>query len=341
MSALRLGLLGLGTVGQGVIRILAEHGDLLAERAGRPLALTRVASRSAKPEVDLLGAEFGTDPAVLVQADDVDLVIECIGGEQPCLDLLSTALRQGRSVVTANKALIATHGDTLHQLATGSGASLAYEAAVAAGIPILKAITEGLAANRIEWLAGIINGTSNYILTAMAKQGQDFATALAAAQELGYAEADPTFDVEGIDAAHKLAILAGLAFGRRFDFPAVATEGITKIAPIDIEYADRLGYVIKHLGIAQHNDGAVAASVHPALVPKTAALAQINGVTNAVQVGADAVGSTLLSGPGAGMLPTASAVLADVIDLARGAPAPRRLAAEAASSTADVESLKH
>ncbi|MEM1435236.1 MAG: homoserine dehydrogenase [Pseudomonadota bacterium] len=335
MSPLRLGLLGLGTVGQGVISILGEHSGLLEERAGRPLTLTRVASRSAKPEVDLLGASFGTDPAALVQADDVDVVVECIGGEQPCLDLLTAALGRSKSVVTANKALIATHGDALHQLASSSGAGLAYEAAVAGGIPILKAITEGLVANRIEWLAGIINGTSNYILTAMAEQGQDFSSALATAQELGYAEADPTFDVEGIDAAHKLAILAGLAFGRCFDFAGVATEGISGIAPIDIEYAARLGYVIKHLGIARFADGAVETSVHPALVPEGAPLAQIKGVTNAVQVGADALGSTLYTGPGAGMLPTASAVLADVVDLARGAPPPRRLAAAAAPMAAD------
>lgn len=330
MKPLRIGILGLGTVAQGVLHILKDNAALLTARAGRPVVASRVASRRPRPEVDLGTAVFSTDTAALTVADDVDIVVECIGGEQPCLDLLNAALGAGKSVVTANKALIASHGDALHALASRQGVSLTYEAAVAGGIPILNALSAGLAANRIEWIAGIINGTSNYILTAMAEQGQSFADALSEAQRLGYAEADPTFDIEGIDAAHKLTILAGLGFGRPFDFAAVATEGIAAVAPIDIEYARRLGYVIKHLGIARQRQAAggieVEARVHPALVPMAAPLAQVNGVTNAVMIGGNAVGSTVYMGPGAGMLPTASAIVADVVGLARGQrPAPRIL----------------
>ncbi|MEM6707634.1 MAG: homoserine dehydrogenase [Pseudomonadota bacterium] len=336
MTPLRLGLLGLGTVAQGVLSILKTSGPLMRDRCGRELVVTRVASRRLRDNVDLGGAEFSPDLASVVAADDVDVVVECVGGEQPCLDLLTEALRNGKSVVTANKALIATHGDLLHVLAAERGVTLSYEAAVAGGIPVLGALTQGLAANRIDWIAGIINGTSNYILTAMAQRGQDFETALRDAQDLGYAEADPTFDIEGVDAAHKLAILAGLGFGRAFRFDAVTCTGISSVTGADIAFADRLGYVIKHLGIARSptDAGAIELCVHPALVPKSAPLAQVNGVTNAVMVGGDAVGSTVYIGPGAGKLPTASAVLADVVAIARGQAAPRRLAAEGEVSSA-------
>lgn len=319
MSALKIGIAGLGTVAQGVVQTLQRNANLITGRAGGELRVAAVASRSAKPDVDLHGARFSTDLNTLVGASDVDVVVELLGGEQPALDLCRAALAAGQHVVTANKALIAHHGAELHALAAQQGVCIAYEAAVAGAIPVLGAIGRGLAGNQIEWLAGIINGTSNFILSAMAGasgSSLSFAEALSQAQELGYAEADPTFDVEGIDAAHKLAILTSLAFGAPLNFPAVFTEGISEVTVDDIEYAAQLGYVIKHLGIARQTANGIEARVHPALVPAKNLLAQVDGVMNAVMVGADGAGPTLYYGAGAGMQPTASAVVADLVDIA-------------------------
>ncbi|MGI9327295.1 MAG: homoserine dehydrogenase, partial [Pseudomonadales bacterium] len=316
-APLRVALLGMGTVAQGVIKILTEQRELLQRRSGRPIEIVGIASRRLRAEVTLGDIPFSTDLAGLCESTEVDVVVECIGGEEPALTLVGAALAAGKSVVTANKALIANHGNALHEQAHASGAELAYEAAVAGGIPILGGLTAGLAANQAHWLAGIINGTSNFILSAMTDQGQAFSDALAQAQELGYAEADPTFDVEGVDAAHKLAILAGLAFDSPFQFDAIYVEGITEVTTEDIEYAERLGYKIKHLGVARCRDDGIEARVHPALVPAEQILARVDGVTNAVMVCGDSVGVTAYVGPGAGMLPTASAVVADLVAIAR------------------------
>ena len=286
--------------------------------AGRELRLTRVASRTPRPEVDLGNATFSTDLADLTVANDVDVVVEVIGGEDAAKTLFSAAVAANKHVVTANKALIALHGNAIMRDARRAGVFVGIEAAVAGGIPIINALTRGLAANRIEWLAGIINGTSNYILTAMSEEGQGFATALQEAQRLGYAEADPTFDVGGIDAAHKLTILAGLAFGTPFDFASVHVEGIADVDAEDVAYARELGYRIKPLGIARRTAKGVEARVHPCLTPDSDLIAKVDGVMNAVQVKGHAVGSTLYVGPGAGAEPTASAVVADLIELARG-----------------------
>jgi homoserine dehydrogenase len=263
----------------------------------------------------------------VVRDPEIDLVVEVIGGEERAAELFRDSVEAGKHFVTANKALIAVHGGELLRLAAGAGLSVGFEAAVAGGIPIVKTLSEGLAANAINWIAGIINGTSNYILTGMAVEGRSFEDALAEAQALGYAEADPTFDVEGIDAAHKLTILSALAFGTDLDFDAVFTEGIAGVTPEDIEYANELGYQIKHLGITRRSDAGVELRVHPTLVPRTRMLAKVDGVMNAVVINSDAVGSSLYYGPGAGAGPTASAVLADVIDIARcggTVPAPAR-----------------
>ena len=317
MKALRIGICGLGTVAQGVVGLLRSNGADIDRRSGRAVRLVRVASRTAKPEVDLLGAAFTTDVLDVVRDPEVDLVVELIGGEDRAAELFRASLEAGKDVVTANKALIAVHGAELLRQAASAGRAVGFEAAVAGGIPIVKTLSEGLAANAINWVAGIINGTSNYILTAMAVEGRSFEDALAEAQALGYAEADPTFDVEGIDAAHKLTILSALAFGTDLDFDAVFTEGISAVTPEDIEYANELGYQIKHLGITRRSDAGVELRVHPTLIPVSRMLAKVDGVMNAVVVNSDAVGSSLYYGPGAGAGPTASAVLADVMDVAR------------------------
>ena len=333
-APLRVGLAGLGTVGRAVVRELLENGAVLAARAGRPLELTRVVSRTPRPEVDLGGAPFATDLAVLTAGDAVDVIVETIAGHdaQRALDaargLFVDAIAAGKHLVTANKALIAQHGNALLSAAERAGVRVGFEASVAGGIPILNALTHGLAANRIEWLAGIVNGTSNYILTAMTDRRGDFDTALAEAQRLGYAEADPSFDVDGIDAAYKLAILAGLAFDAPFDFDAVHTEGISEVDVEDIEYARELGYRIKHLGIASRGVSGVEARVHPCLVPENALIAKVDGVMNAVQVNGHAVGSTLYLGPGAGGAPTASAIVADLVAIARDERPGRRASGE-------------
>ena len=317
LNPLRIGVAGLGTVAGGVVRLLRDEAERLARQAGRPLRLVRVASRTPKPDIDLGGAAFSTDLDTLDQAD-VDVVVELIGGEDRALELVSDALGRGQHVVTANKAIIARHGDELLERARRQGVGLGFEAAVAGGIPVLGALRDGLAANRVRTLAGIVNGTSNYILTAMAAQGASFAEALAKAQELGFAEADPTFDVEGIDAAHKLTILAALAFDTDFQFAGVYTEGISQITGEDLEYAKELGYRIKHLAIARRTGAGCEVRVHPTLVARNSLLAGVDGVMNAVWIEGDAAGPTLYYGAGAGALPTASAVVADLIAIARG-----------------------
>ena len=320
---LRVGLAGLGTVGQAVVRELLGNADALRARAGRELALSRVVSRTARPEVHLGGAPFATDLRTLTAGDAADVIVETIAGQDAgqalaaARGLFEDAIAAGKHLVTANKALIAQHGNALLSAARRAGVCVGFEASVAGGIPILNALTQGLAANRIEWLAGIVNGTSNYILTAMTERGESFAAALGEAQRLGYAEADPTFDVEGTDAAYKLAILAGLAFDVPFDFDAVQAEGISHVDIEDIEYARELGYRIKHLGIASLGSDGVAARVHPCLVPESALIAKVDGVMNAVQVHGHAVGSTLYLGPGAGGAPTASSIIADLVAIAR------------------------
>lgn len=329
MTPLRVGLAGLGTVGGTVARLLLEDAALIAQRAGRPVELRRVASRTPKPGIDLGQASFDTDLASL-DAGDVDVVVELIGGETAAKDLVANGIAAGRHIVTANKALLAAAGDDIFAAANRRGVAVGFEASVAGGIPIINALRTGLVANRFDALAGIVNGTSNYILTAMEEEGLDFATALAEAQRLGYAEADPTFDVEGVDAAQKLAILAALAFDAGIDFAGVHLEGISGIDIEDIRYARELGFSIKHLGIARLRDDGIEARVHPALVPESVLIAKVSGVMNAVMVHGSAVGPTLYVGPGAGGLPTASAVVADLIELARGTlpvpePATRRL----------------
>ena len=316
MQPLRIGLCGLGTVGQGVLELLSRNGNAIARQAGRPIEIVRIASRTPKPHVVPEGVAFSTDVADVVADARVDVVVETIGGTDVAARLFQSCIDARKNIVTANKALLAMHGAALLPAAQRADISVGFEAAVAGGIPIIKALREGLAGNAIHWIAGIINGTSNYILTAMA-DGRDFAEALADAQALGYAEADPTFDVEGIDAAHKLAILAALAFGIRLDPSAVYTEGISRVSVEDIDYAAALGYRIKHLGIAREAAAGIELRVHPTLIPERRLLAKVDGVMNAVVINSDAVGSSLYYGPGAGALPTASAVLADLIDIAR------------------------
>lgn len=318
MEPLRVGLCGLGTVAQGVLKILADNADNITRRAGRPIVVTQVASRRPRPEARLGDAEFSTDVLKLPTHPDVDVLVELIGGETTALELQKAALRAGKPVVTANKAVIALHGNELAALAQQHDVALCFEAAVAGGIPVIAAITRGLAANEVHWLAGIINGTSNYILTAMADRGESFDEALAEAQRLGYAEADPTFDVEGIDAAHKLTILAALAFGMDFRFSEVYTEGIGRITQEDIAYARELGYRIKHLGIARRSEAGVEVRVHPTLIPEHRLLANVQGVMNAIVVHGHAAGDTLYYGAGAGEMPSASAVVADLVEIARG-----------------------
>ncbi len=327
LPPLRLGIAGLGTVARGVLELLAANSRSLQRQAGRGMAVVAVASRTPRPEVDLAGARFSTDLSTLHHAD-IDVVVELIGGEDRALALVRAALDGGQSVVTANKALIAAHGEELLGRVTGNGVRLGFEAAVAGGIPIIGALTRGLVASRVQTVAGIINGTSNYILTAMANEGSTFGDALARAQALGYAEADPSFDVEGIDAAQKLAILAALAFDMGLATRGVFTEGIAGVTSEDIGYAAELGYRIKHLGITRRAAGGIEARVHPTLVPERSMLAKVDGVMNAVLVESDAAGPTLFHGAGAGAAPTASAVVADLVAIARGEALKHRIGGE-------------
>jgi homoserine dehydrogenase len=317
MKEVKLGLCGLGTVGSGTFNVLARNAGEINARAGCKVRVVHVGARRDNPACDTSGVQVSRDIFDVARDPEVDILVELIGGTDTALELVREAIAHGKHVVTANKALVAEFGNELLAEAEAAGVTVAFEAAVAGGIPIIKALREGLAGNRIEWLAGIINGTGNFILTEMRDKGRDFDDVLAEAQQLGYAEADPTFDVEGIDAAHKLVILAAIAFGMPLQFDKVFTEGISRIATQDVDYAEELGYRIKHLGIARRTDAGIEMRVHPTLIPESRLLANVNGVKNAVLVEADAVGPTLYYGAGAGAEPTASAVLADVVDLAR------------------------
>ena len=318
---LRIAVAGLGTVGAGVVRIIAAHGDLLAARCGRRLEISAVSARnrSADRGIDISGFTWFDDPVGLARQADADVVVELIGGEDgPAKALCEAAIAAGRHVVTANKALLAVHGNALGEAAEVAGVALNFEAAIAGGIPIVKALREGLAANRIDRVYGILNGTCNYILTEMREQRRAFADVLAEAQKLGYAEADPTTDVDGFDAAHKLALLASLAFGSRVDFGGVDVEGIRDISLADIDYAGELGHRIKLLGSARLTEHGLEQRVYPCMVAESAPIAHVDGATNAVVASGDFVGDTVYEGAGAGAGPTASAVVADIVDIARG-----------------------
>lgn len=317
MNPVRIGICGLGTVGGGTFNVLATNAQLIARRAGRDVIVQQVGARRDNPACDTSSVDVTRDIFDVARNPEIDIVVELIGGYEVAKELVMTAIDNGKHVVTANKALIAVHGDEIFAAAEAKGVSVMYEAAVAGGIPIIKALREGLSANRINWLAGIINGTGNFILTEMRDKGRDFADVLKEAQELGYAEADPTFDVEGIDAAHKLTILASNAYGIPLQFDRCFTEGISKITRDDVEYAEELGYRIKHLGVSRCTEKGIDLRVHPTLIPESRPIAKVDGVLNAVTVNGDAVGDTLYVGAGAGAGPTASAVVADIVDLAR------------------------
>ena len=324
-APLRIGIAGLGTVGAGVVKLLAEHGRLLSLRGGRSLKLVAVSARSKakKRDIDLSGVRWERDPQALAAAPDIDVVVELIGGSGGAARrLVQSALRSGKHVVTANKALLAMHGTELAALAEKKGRILSFEAAVAGGSPIIKALREGLVGNRVRRLYGILNGTCNYILTTMRETGRDFDVVLAEAQAAGYAEADPSFDVDGIDAAHKLAVLTGAAFGARVNFPGVYVEGIRRVTSMDIRFAEELGFRIKLLGLARDTRYGIEQRVHPCMVSLEAPIAHIEGVFNAVVVDGDFVGTTMFQGRGAGQGPTASAVVADLVDVARGREMP-------------------
>lgn len=322
---LRLALAGLGTVGTGVIKIIQKHGDLLAQRAGRPVEIVAVHARSRSKDrgVDISAYEWVDDAAAFAAMDTVDVVVELVGGSDGlAYDLAKKTLGSGKHFVTANKALLAHHGYELAQLAEKNGVSLCYEAAVAGGIPIIKGMREGFAANNIQAVYGILNGTCNYILTEMRETGRDFDVVLKDAQELGYAEADPSFDIDGIDAGHKLCLLTALAFGTKPDFQSLEMTGIRHINATDITYASELGYRIKLLGIARRYNGSIMQVLEPCLVPLNSTLGTVEGVYNAVHVEGDFVRTGHLVGRGAGEGPTASAVMSDIIDIARGFSAP-------------------
>jgi homoserine dehydrogenase len=319
VKAVKIGLIGLGTVGSGTLSVLQRNAEEITRRAGRQIQVVAAAVRDiSKPrDVDTAAIHLTQDPFEIVNHPDIEIVVELVGGDVMPMEVVMKALDNGKHVVTANKALIALRGNEIFDKAQAEGLVVAFESAVAGGIPIIKSIREGLSANRIAWLAGIINGTSNYILTQMDQGAREFDDVLSEAQDLGYAESDPTFDIEGIDAAHKLTILASIAFGISLQFSKVYTEGITKISAEDITYARELGYRIKHLGIARKSDRGVELRVHPTLIPQSRLIANVNGVMNAVLVQSDAVGPTLYYGAGAGSEPTASAVVADLIDVVR------------------------
>jgi homoserine dehydrogenase len=316
---LRVGLVGLGTVGTGVVRLLQEHGTLIDGRLGFPLVLARIADVDLERDrgVALDDYRLGRDWRELVADPSIEIVIELIGGTGVARDVVRGAIEAGKSVVTANKALLASHGAEVFASAAARGVDVAFEASVGGTIPVLRALREGLCADRIRSLSGIVNGTCNFVLSAMDEEGEPYAACLKRAQDLGLAEADPSFDVSGRDSAHKLAILAGLAFGVSVAPDAIYTEGIERIAPLDIEYARRFGFRIKLLAIAKERDGTLEARVHPTMIPETSLLARVDGALNAVEVRGRFSGPTLYYGAGAGSLPTASAVVADVMELAR------------------------
>ena len=320
MQPVKIGLLGLGTVGGGTVSVLTRNADEIARRAGRGIQITLAAAKEYNADA-IIGLDqienITDDPFLVVDDPDVEIIIELIGGYSPAKELVLKAIENGKHVITANKALIAIHGNEIFKAAQEKGVIVAFEAAVAGGIPIIKAVREGLAANQIEWIAGIINGTGNFILTEMRDKGRDFEDVLNEAQSLGYAEADPTFDVEGIDAAHKLTILGSIAFGMPLQFDKTYIEGITKIEQQDVLYAEELGYRIKHIGISRKVDNGIEQRVHPTLIPERRLIANVDGVMNAILVKSDAVGPTLYYGAGAGAEPTASAVVADIVDVVR------------------------
>ena len=319
MKPIEVGLLGIGTVGSGVFTVLARNQEEIKRRAGRGIRIHTVADLNTQRAQELVKgqAEVVDDARKVIQNPEIDIVVELIGGYGIAKDLVLEAIAAGKHVVTANKALIAVHGNEIFKAAHAKGVMVAFEAAVAGGIPIIKALREGLSANRIEWIAGIINGTTNFILSEMRDKGLDFNTVLKEAQRLGYAEADPTFDIEGIDAAHKATIMSAIAFGVPMQFAQAHVEGITKLSAVDIKYAEQLGYRIKLLGITKKNPNGIELRVHPTLVPTKRLLANVEGAMNAVQVHGDAVGTTLYYGKGAGSEPTASAVIADLVDVTR------------------------
>lgn len=317
---MNIGILGLGTVGGGVVNVLNKNQKEISRRTGAAIQITHAAVRDINQAricpTDTIN--LTQDPHAVVNHSDIDIVLELMGGTGLAKDLVEAAIKNGKHVITANKALIATHGNELLKLAQDNQVHLLFEASVAGGIPILKSLEQGLSANQIEMVAGIINGTGNFILTEMRDKGRDFADVLKEAQALGYAEADPTFDVEGIDAAHKLAIIASIAFGSELQFDKVSTQGISQVEGEDVAFATELGYSIKHLGIAKKYDGKIEMRVHPTLIPKSRLLANVDGVMNAVLVKGNAVGPTLYYGAGAGDEATASAVIADLVDIIKG-----------------------
>ena len=319
MKPIKVGLLGIGTVGAGTFNVLQRNQEDIRRRAGRGIEITMVAARNLERAAQLTGGQcrIVDDPFQVVDSPDVDIVVELIGGYELPRELVLRAIANNKHVVTANKALLALHGNEIFAAAQEKGVMVAFEAAVAGGVPIIKALREGLTANRIESVAGIINGTTNFILSEMRDKGLDFATVLKQAQELGYAEADPTFDIEGVDAAHKLTIMSAIAFGIPVQFDKAHVEGISQLQADDIRYAEELGYRIKLLGITRRTSAGVELRVHPTLIPAKRLIANVEGAMNAVLVEADAVGSTLYYGKGAGSEPTASSVIADLVDVTR------------------------
>jgi homoserine dehydrogenase len=340
----RIGVAGLGTVGASVVRMIARRRDAMIA-SGLDIRVVAVSSRDRARDrgLDLAGVTWFDDPVALARSGDVDCVVELIGGaEGPARAVVEAALQAGKTVVTANKALLAHHGAALAALAEANGVALAYEAAVAGGIPVIKTLREGLPGNAVARVYGILNGTCNYILSRMEREGLTFEACLKDAQALGYAEADPTFDVEGFDTAHKLAILTSLAYGTAIDVDGVSVEGISRVQPLDLRMADELGYRIKLLGVAQATEAGIEQRVHPTMVPKSSAIAQVMGVTNAVTIDADAVGELTLIGPGAGGEATASAVVADIADVARGIMRPTfGVPASAMRASERVEMQRH
>ncbi len=319
MKPMQVGLLGIGTVGGGTFRVLSRNREEITRRAGREIRIAMVADKATDRARELVGnnAEVVDDAMKVIANPNIDIVVELIGGYSPAKEFVLKAIANGKHVVTANKALLATHGNEIFAAAQKAGVMVAFEAAVAGGVPIIKALREGLTANRIEWIAGIINGTSNFILSEMRSKGKSFEEVLKEAQQLGYAEADPTFDIEGIDAAHKLTIMSAIAFGVPMQFDKAYTEGISKLTKQDITYAEQLGYRIKLLGLTRRTANGIELSVHPTLIPTKRLIANVEGVRNAILVKGDAVGSTMYYGAGAGAEPTASAVVADLVDVTR------------------------
>ena len=325
MKPVKVGICGLGTVGSGTFNVLTRNTESITARTGRPIIIEQVGTRRGNPACDTSRTSVTTDIFDVAHNPDIDIVVELIGGYDVAKKLILTAISNGKHVVTANKALIAEHGNEIFHAARENNVIVAYEAAVAGGIPVIKTLREGLAANDVNWLAGIINGTGNFILTEMGDKNRPFEDVLKEAQALGYAEADPTFDVEGIDACHKLSIMASIAFGIPLQFNKAFTEGISQVTPGDIQYAEELGYRIKHLGISRKTAKGVELRVHPALIPADRPMANIDGVLNSVVINADAIGETMLVGPGAGAEPTASSVVADIIDIARNLETPQSM----------------